>query len=59
MSVKRLEKQLSSKGSFCPFFNLIALTLGSNSVKSLGFIKIVEEIKFEGVWDELESKKNF
>ena len=59
MSVKRSEKQLSSKGSFCPFFNLIALTLGQNSVKSLGFIKIVKDIKFEGVWYELESKKIF
>ena len=36
-------------GSFCPFFNLIALTLGQNSVKRPGFIEIVEEIKFEGL----------
>ena len=41
------------------FLNWIALTLGYNSVKSLRFMKIVEEIKFEGVWDELESRKSF
>ena len=51
MSVKRLEKQLSSKESFCPFCNLIALTLGSNSDESLRLTKIVKEIKFKGVWD--------
>ena len=52
--MKRWEKQLSGKGSFFPFFlNLISLTSGQNSVKSLGFMKIVEELKFEGVWDEL------
>ena len=57
MSVKRLEKQLSSKESFCPFCNLIALTLGSNSDESLRLTKIVKEIKFKGVWDELGSRK--
>ena len=31
------------------FVNLISLTSGQNSVKSLGFIKIAEEIKFEKV----------
>ena len=59
MSVERSGKQLSSRPSFGLFFNLIALTLDETSVKTLGFIKIVKEIKFEGVWDELESKKSF
>ena len=54
------EKQLSSKWSIhIFFFKLIALTLGSKSVNRVGFIKIVEEVKFEGVCDKLESKYNF
>ena len=44
---------------FALFCNLIALSLGYNSVKSLGVTKIVKEIKFEGVWDKLESKNGF
>ena len=43
--------------SFCLFCNLIALTLGSNSVESLRLTKTVKEIKFKGVWDELGSRK--
>ena len=39
--------------AFAPFCNLIALTLGYNSVESFSLTKIVKEIKFEGVWDEL------
>ena len=31
--------------------------LGLNSVKDLRVTKNVKEIKFEGVWGELESKK--
>ena len=37
---------------------LIALILGSKSVKGFRVTKIVEEITFEGVWGELESKKS-
>ena len=41
-------------GLFC---NSIALILGLNSVKDLRVTKNVKEIKFEGVWGELEAKK--
>ena len=41
-------------GLFC---HSIALILGLNSVKNLRVTKNVKEIKFEGVWRELESKK--
>ena len=41
-------------GLFC---NSIALILGLNSVKDLRVTKNVKEIKFEGVWVELEAKK--
>ena len=40
-----------------PFCHSIALILGLNSVKDLRVTKNVKEIKFEGVWGELESKK--
>ena len=56
-SVKRSEKQLPSKSNFRTFCHSIALILGWNSVKGLRVIKYVKEIKFEGVWGELESKK--
>ena len=42
--------------SFSPFCNLIALILDYNSGKGLKYKKIAKEIKFEGVWSELESK---
>ena len=41
-------------GLFC---QSIALILGLKSVKDLRVTKNVEEIKFGGVWGELESKK--
>ena len=41
-------------GLFC---HSIALILGLNSVKDLRVTKNVKEIKFGGVWGELESKK--
>ena len=41
-------------GLFC---HSIALIVGLNSVKDLTVTKNVKEIKFEGVWGELESKK--
>ena len=39
------------------FSNSIALILGLNSVKDFRVTKNVKEIKFEGVWGELESRK--
>ena len=59
MSVKRSQKQLSRKRTFALFYNLIALTLGLNSAKGLRLSKIIEEINFQGVWDELGSRKVF
>ena len=44
---------------FSVFCNLIALTLGENSVKSLTVTKHVREFKFEEVWDKLGSKNDF
>ena len=41
------------------FCYLIALVLGQNSVKGFRVTENVEEIKVEGVWNELESKKCF
>ena len=41
------------------FYNLIALTLGYNSVKSLRVTKILKKTKVGEVQDELESKKFF
>ena len=38
---------------------MIALNLDCNSVKGLRVTKNVKEIKFEGVWGELELKKSF
>ena len=39
--------------------HLIALTLDENHVKGRRVTKNVTEIKFEGVWGELELKKSF
>ena len=41
------------------FSNLIALILGWNSVRGLRGTKVFKEIKFEEVWEELESKTGF
>ena len=41
------------------FCYLIPLILGYSSVQGLRVTKIVKEIKFEGVWGELESKRCF
>ena len=41
-------------GLFC---HSIALILGLNSVNNFSVTKNVKEIKFEGVWGELESRK--
>ena len=42
-----------------PFWYLIPVILGQGSVEVLGVTKIVKEIKFEGMWRELESKRSF
>ena len=54
-----MEKLLPSEASLALFCNLIALVLVYNSVKDLRVTKTVKEIKFEGIWGELESKKCF
>ena len=41
------------------FCYLIPLILGLSSVEGLRVTKIVKEVKFEGVWSELESKRSF
>ena len=38
------------------FCYLLSLILKQNSLKSLRVTKYVKEVKFEGIWDELESK---
>ena len=53
---EKIEKAVIKEGKLLRFFfKSISLTLCWNSVKSLGFI--VEEIRFVGVWEELESRK--
>ena len=39
------------------FYDLIAPILGQSTVEFFGITAIVKEIKFEGVWDKLESIK--
>ena len=57
---QQIGKAIIKKVKLLPFFyNLIALTLGEKGVKSLWFIKIIEEIKSEGVCDGLEPNKSF
>ena len=49
--MKRSEKQLPSKANF--------RTLETRLLKGLRVTKNVKEIKFEGIWGNLESKKGF
>ena len=56
--MKRSGKQLT-KIILGLFYHLIALILGLNSVKGLRITKNFKQIKFEGVWGKLESKKSF
>ena len=56
--MKRSGKQLPRKDNFRTFLPLIALILGLNSAKDLRVTKNIKEIKFEGVWGELQSKKD-
>ena len=54
--MKRSEKNLPSKAKFNSFFfNLIA----GHCVEHLGVSKIVQDVKFEDLWDEVEAKKVF
>ena len=55
--MKRSEKQLPSKANFMTFFTRNCCKFRLNSVKGLRVTKNVKEIKFEGVWGELKSKK--
>ena len=55
--MKRSEKQLPSKANFMTFFTRNCSKFRLNSVKGLRDTKNVKEIKFEGVWGELKSKK--
>ena len=57
--MKRSEKQLSRNKKFSLFCNLVALILRYNCVKSFRVNKIVHEIKFEGVWGWVKSKKMY
>ena len=41
------------------FLNLVAQVLDLNCMEELRVTKIVKEIKFEGVWGELEAQKCF
>ena len=59
MSVKRSEKQLSSKGSFCPFLKINCSDVSKKVSKALELPKVSKKIKFEGGWDKLESKSGF
>ena len=56
--MKSSEKQSPSKASFRPS-HLIALILGQNNVEGVRVTKNIKEMKFEGVWGEIESKRAF
>ena len=45
--------------SFCPFFQLSCSNLRLKQCQKPYSYQIIKEIKFEVVWDELESKKAF
>ena len=52
-----LKSSYQRRESFALFCNVLALTLAYNSVERLRLTKIVQEIKFKRVWDNLGSKK--
>ena len=58
-SVKIPEKQLPSKADFRTWLPRNYSNLGQNSVKGLRVTKKAKDIKFEGLWGELESKIGF
>ena len=55
--MERSEKLFSSRTNFSPFLQLNCSRWKQR--ESLRVTKIVKEIKFEGVWGELESGKWF
>ena len=55
-SAKRSGRQLPCKTNFRLFWKLVAPILVENSVKGFRITKIVDQIKFEGVWGELEAR---
>ena len=57
--MKRSESSYQVRQILGIFRDLIALILGYNSVKGFRVSKNVKEIKFEGVWCDLESKESF
>ena len=50
-------KKLSSKERLCPVLQINCPISRLKHCQSLRVTKIVQQIKFKGVWDELESKK--
>ena len=56
---KDLKSSYKVRQSLAPFCHLNSLILGQSSAKGLRVIKNDKEIKFEGVWREIESKQSF
>ena len=55
---EKIKKAVIRQGiCFALFCNLIALILGSNGVESVRRSENVVEVKLEGVWDKLGSRK--
>ena len=57
--MNRLEKQLPSKANFSTSLQLNYSNFRLKWCGGLRDTKIVEEIKFEGFWGELEPRKGF
>ena len=53
------EKQLASKADFSTFLQLDCSNFRLKLWKGYRITKIVNEIKFEGVWDKIEAKNCF
>ena len=56
---KKQKTSFQVKLSLARFCNLIALILGWSHVEGLRVTKICNEIRFEGLWGELEATKLF
>ena len=56
---EKIEEEVTKYCQFKGFGHIITLVLSQNSVKGLRVAKAVKEIKFEGVWNELELKTSF
>ena len=57
VSEKIREAAIKQGIGFSLFCSLIGLILGENGVESVRPSKILVEVKFEGVWDKLGSRK--